>query len=262
MISNLATKKENCVIEFLSTSIIKIAKYQKALNKQRVQEIIDKFDQHRMRPIEVSYRDGQYWVFDGQHRLAAYIAMGITMIPCQIHFGLTYEQEAMLFARQQDNVGAVRTMHKWNALCEAKDEATVRMKEIAIKHGYTIVQGGAMNRRIMAVKELQTIVRDIGFDGLDDTLYITRACWNGNKYSTSVEILSGLRLFFKYHKKDLQYNRSRLEDTLKLVDPSVLIQKASAKDGANVGVRVAKAIEDVYNKKARGRQRISLKVTA
>lgn len=241
----------------LQIKAVKIAKYQKRLNKERVASIVKDFDPNRMRPIELSYRDGQYFCYDGQHRLAAYIEMGFTAIPAMVRYGLSYEDEAYLFARQQDNVGSVTTRHKWNALREAGDHTVKRIVETAIKHGYVVGGSNPSGRNIQAVKTLQTIASENGMDGLDKVLSVTRKCWNGARHSTSVEILSGLALFFKAHGRESNFSLERLHNTLEVVDPSAVLRLASTKNGMNQKVRVAKALEDMYNKKSRKSNRLT-----
>ena len=54
-------------------------------------------------PPKVSYRDGHYFVFDGQHTIVTRRAMnGGQDLPiiCKVYEGLTEEEEAMLFSRQ------------------------------------------------------------------------------------------------------------------------------------------------------------------
>lgn len=45
--------------------------YQRELDQNRVKRIVAKFNPDLVNPIKVSYRNGKYYVFDGQHTLAA-----------------------------------------------------------------------------------------------------------------------------------------------------------------------------------------------
>ena len=44
--------------------------YQRELNINRVRKIAAKFDPRLVNPPKVSYRNGHYYVFDGQHTIA------------------------------------------------------------------------------------------------------------------------------------------------------------------------------------------------
>ena len=45
--------------------------YQRELNPNRVRKIAAEFDEHIANDPKVSFRDGHYYVFDGQHTIAA-----------------------------------------------------------------------------------------------------------------------------------------------------------------------------------------------
>ena len=44
--------------------------YQRELNIHRVRKIVARFDPRLVNPPKVSYRNGHYYVFDGQHTVA------------------------------------------------------------------------------------------------------------------------------------------------------------------------------------------------
>lgn len=60
----------------LPVTQIEIPPYQRSANVVRVKKIATAFEENRMRPIDVSLRDGKYYCYDGQHRLLAYKMMG------------------------------------------------------------------------------------------------------------------------------------------------------------------------------------------
>ena len=49
--------------------------YQRPLQSDEVKEIIAKFDIHLMNEPKVSFRDGKYYVFDGQHTIISLLEM-------------------------------------------------------------------------------------------------------------------------------------------------------------------------------------------
>lgn len=249
-------KLEDMNVRNLDISVIKIGKYQKALNKARATAIAATYDPHRMRPIEVSYRDGAFYCFDGQTRIAAYKLMGKTKIPAIIHEDLNYEAEARLFASQQDNVGSVLSSHKWNALVEAKDHATLKTIEIALKNGFRI-SAASSARTIAAVKTLQDIVLDDGFDMLDEVLSVIGEAWNNQEVyckakklsiaPTNVAIINGVYLFLKAYRNSSIYDRKRLVAVLAATKPTAIMSRANDSRKGCVATRVAAAILEIYN---------------
>lgn len=73
--------------------------YQRPVNPREVERLIREWDGRLLEPVVVSFRDGKFYVVDGQHRIAAMRKMnggnGV-MVNCKVYSGLTYEQEAGL----------------------------------------------------------------------------------------------------------------------------------------------------------------------
>ena len=66
--------------------------YQRNLNANRVKRIAAEFDERIANAPKVSYRDGHYYVFDGQHTIAARKLLNNNCdlnIVCKVYSGLT-----------------------------------------------------------------------------------------------------------------------------------------------------------------------------
>ena len=77
--------------------------YQRELDQNRVKRIVANFNPDLVNPIKVSYRNGKYYVFDGQHTLAALKMRNggkDLMVECKIYRGLSEADEAILFSEQ------------------------------------------------------------------------------------------------------------------------------------------------------------------
>jgi len=259
----------NMTVRALNLSVVKIGKYQKKLNKTRAAAIAAEYDSHRMRPIDVSYRDNEFWCFDGQTRLEAYKIMGYTHIPAIIHEGLTYEDEAFLFARQQDNVGSVLSSHKWNALVEAGDPATLKTIEIVTKNNFKISGSVSSPNTIAAVKTAQDIVIESGFEGLDKTLSVLDKAWNGKDVynraanrtvaPTNVTVIEGVYNVIKAYKNDPKFSEDRLVHCLAATNPTQLMCRANDFRVGRASVRMAVATLEAYNKGLRSENKLTNK---
>jgi hypothetical protein len=247
-------------IQQIPTDQIFLGKYQKHLNKKRVADIVAGFNPNRMRPIEVSLRDGKYWCWDGQHRLAAYKQMGVDCIECQVHHGLTYEDEARLFAEQQDNVGSITTAHKFNALKEAGDPQTLRIIKKCSEYGFTVHPTKPGGKNIRSIKALQSVERTLGSSRLGDIVWIMKSAWDHSAESTHENIIGGLELFLKRYllpedtAKEYEINNAvinRLHDSLSTVEAKKLLQESTKFYGFNGNKRVALAMVELYNKRLR-----------
>ena len=238
---------------------IKIAAYQKNLNLERAHKIAEQFDIDRMRPIELSFRGGSYWCFDGQHRVNAYKIKGFRTIPAIIHFNLTYEQEAYLFARQQDNVGAIAIKHKWNALVEANDPETMDIVKICNDWGFTVLAKNNRGNNIKCVKLLRDFYREFGENVLATLLYTIGNAWEYKTHSTDHAILGGMYLLIKtYREKGFNFNR--LGDRLAETTPNLILRDMEDEFHAIRGEqrRAAMQILKLYNKGLRSSQRMDV----
>lgn len=73
---------------------------QRGFDRAHAEDLTSNFDPDIAGNLHVSERDGWYYVVDGQHRRAAYIAWlgdSSQQVLCHIYEGLTAEQEAELF---------------------------------------------------------------------------------------------------------------------------------------------------------------------
>lgn len=226
---------------------IEIAPYQKELSLERVEKIVKKFDINRMRPVDVSFRNGKYYLFDGQHRANAYYLMGYTEIPAIVHYGLTYEDEAYLFARQQEEVGAVNSNHKWNALREANDPETMEIIRLCKDWGFTVLEQNNKGNNIKCVKTLRDLYKEFGPQTLGSILRSLKESWNYMDHSTDVAIIGGISKLVRTYP---QFNYTRLIRTLTNTTPKLILRDMEDKHHAVRGEanRAAYQIADIYNK--------------
>ena len=72
--------------------------YQRDQKLRQIKDISKDFDERVANEPKVSYRDGRYFVFDGQHTIAARVHRnGGDPLPilCKVYFGMTEKEEAL-----------------------------------------------------------------------------------------------------------------------------------------------------------------------
>ena len=246
-------------LKFVNLKDIDLADYQKDLNLSRVEKIVKNFDINRMRPIELSFRDGRYYCFDGQHRANAYYLMGYTEIPAIIHYNLTYEDEAYLFARQQDEVGAVNTNHKWKALKEAKDPETMNILRLCKAWGFTVLEKNNKGNNIKCVKTLRDLYREFGPEKLGTILMCLKDAWDYMDHSTDVAIIGGISKLVRTYP---EFNYNRLTSVLSNTTPKLIIRDMEDKHHAVRGEanRAAYQIADIYNKSLQKNKKLDMRL--
>ena len=98
--------------------------YQRELNAKRVRKIAAKFDPRLLNPPKVSYRNGHYYVFDGQHTIAVLKLLNggrDLMIRCIVYTGMTESEEALLFAQQAGEAAKLTPGDKMRAMIYGGD---------------------------------------------------------------------------------------------------------------------------------------------
>lgn len=234
-----------------SDLIVTDTTYQRPINVKRVKEIVKDFNPALVNPIKLSYRDGKYYVFDGQHTLAALKQMNggkDLAVLCAIYKGLTQQDEAFLFSQQTGASQAVYSEYKLRALYIAEDERTKDMYDIVtslgFKFDFTKVQAP---KKIVAVATLWRIYQQSNREEFTDILEIIRNAWDFNPNSLKKEILGGIHCFYTYPDYKDIICKGKLVQKLSREDPFIIIR--DSKKYSNKGdKRYARTIAELYNK--------------
>lgn len=92
-------------LSIMSDKLISAQAYQRLIKEKHIKDIVDKFEVHRFGEPVVNCRDGNYYLIDGQHRIAALIFMNggePVEVKCTVFYEMTYAEEANYFAKQDD----------------------------------------------------------------------------------------------------------------------------------------------------------------
>lgn len=211
----------------LEVKDLKLAPYQRGLRQSRVKAYADRYNPNIFGVILVSFRDGQYWIVDGQHRVEVAKLLGINTVWCQVLSGLTYEEEAEHFYEINDSKSRLNANHKFHSKVEAKDRTALDIVRALNKYGFTYSKEGTevgSDNCIKAVSSLQKIYNKQGYNGLCTVLDILRRAWNGDKTSLKAEIIKGLNTFVVNY----EYDRDFLVKVLERHTPKSISDKARA----------------------------------
>lgn len=232
--------------------LIRMADYQRPVDMNKVMAIVREFDPRRVRPIELSFRDGAYYCFDGQHRLRAYQHLGHTEIDAQVHFGLTHEEEAKLFADQHRNEKHISKRDEWRARIVAgqADASAMEIASTLNAFGYTMgVAPHANLTPVGAIHEVQRIYEETGLYGLQTALAIASGAWGNTREAVHREILSGLRTIVKSYPLQRTHVK-RFVKKLSAFPPNEILKKSATVFGRG-GKRTARCMVDYYNRNLR-----------
>lgn len=257
----MENKPETSVVKVmdLPLSMISFATYQRKPNEARCKLIADSFMDDRMHPIDVSYRDGSYWCYDGQHRVHAYKIMKRNYIPCIVHEGLTFQDEAYLFAHQNDNVGRITAAHNWKASLEAKEKSTVDIVRICKSYGFTVLDkyNAHGNNNFACVAELRNIYSTYGDRIFETLIKSIHDAWGTKKEKiTDHRLIRAFSLFIGLYRASPAFNFKILTDKLSTSTPKQILQNASEHRVAGMHRKCALEMVDMYNVGLRGKKRL------
>lgn len=161
--------------------------YQRAPRMNRVKRIAENWDARKAGVITCSYRDNEFWAIDGQNRTLAARLANVPAVVIEILTGLTAEEDAMLFANQDENKSNVSNLAKYKANLFAGTDYAVKLYNKLAAYGLTLTskKGRAEDAYcINCTAALQSLVLNpaYGFDCLDWILSTFKsATWLGAK---------------------------------------------------------------------------------
>ena len=219
-----------------SQIIVPRENYQREHNTSKTRKIVQHFDERVANEPKVSFRNGRYYVFDGQHTLAARKHMnGDKDLPvlCKVYFGLTPEDEAALFAVQTGESSPVTSGSRLRAEIYAKDPVAIAFlnanDDLGIKLDYDHERG---HMRIGCIKTARDAYMRIGEERYKEAMRIIVEAWGGEPDSFRSENVIAVTYFVDlYHD---QYDRDRLVTRLRGVDPLTILR-----EGRAMGVNMA-----------------------
>lgn len=224
--------------------------YQRQLDANRVTKMAKNFNPNLVNPPKVSFRDGKYWVFDGQHTIALWrqIHKGADkQIECRVFYGMTWLDESELFCLQNGIDRDPTTNDKLRAAFNAGNPDVVDMVNISRMAGITVdfIKSEAWGRCV-ATATLFKVYKEINREAFLDMLTVIKSAWDGDPDSLSQFIVSGMGKFYKAYYGNFRSND--LLATLKKLSPSYIIREGRDMAGHNQN-KYCRVILREYNKK-------------
>jgi hypothetical protein len=224
--------------------------YQRKFSNNRANKIAKEFDERIANLPKVSYRDGKYYVFDGQHTIAARKNRnGGKDLPilCKVYFGMTPEEEAALFAQQTGISARLTAGAKFRAELCAHNPMALAFKDATESVGLQIDYDQERGKnRIGCVATARKLYAAIGPERYKEAMSILARAWDGEPDSFRAENVSSIGTFVDlYHD---QYDEERLLAQLGKVDPMAIYRGGQASGLAMAGnKRYLYQVLQIYN---------------
>lgn len=179
-------------VEFVRISEMRVSpKTQRKFRKEKAEKYASELDIDAIGLPILSYRDGNYWIVDGQHRIAALkIWGGEQAVECIVHYGLNEEGEAELFLTI-DNRTAIPLFEKFRIAIHAGRPDETEIQEVVQGLGLKISTDSS-EKSISAVSSLKKVHSLGGKPVLRRTLNIEQCGFAGDLNAFRAEIIVGL----------------------------------------------------------------------
>ena len=230
--------------------------YQRDLSESHITKTIRDFDVYQINPVKVSHRDGQNYVFDGQHTIemiASVSGSRDTPVWCMVYDDLEYQEEAHIFAEQQKHVKALVPYEMFVAHVEAGDDKQMMINYLVSNVYKLRISNKHAPGTICAVSALEYIYDRYGYEVLDRTLRLTLGTWEGEYISLSSGMLKGIAMLVAAYGESL--NEEIFKDHVGRFSAKAISRNARDRRPGSFGF--AEALVIVYNGKSK--KRLSLK---
>lgn len=224
------------------------AEYQRLLRMGKVARIAANFSEYIANEPKVSYRDGRYFVFDGQNTIEARkTCNGGRDLPirCKVFYGLSKEHEALLFAVQTGISSELTAGEQLRAKLVAHEENACDFVSVTEDTGVRFALDGIRAPwKIYCIRSAYYIYKSYGASLYREMLSVLVDAWGGDSDSFLSGILHGMARFLALYQGE--YSRERLILRLRTVHPKTITRLAQ-NDTGNVADRHMKQILSIYN---------------
>lgn len=206
--------------------------YQRSL-QNHVKIIARDWNPTKCDPLKINFReDGNFYVWDGQHRLEAARLRGIKYLLCDITVGLTQEQEAELFGCQGVGIKKPDPYDIFKANVCAGEEIDTAIKNMCDDYDLLVNRNNKKAGNLSCL----TLARDIFKRGKEDRKYfewvlelLHKARWNEFPQSHCHRVVNSLYEIRKASEEQNEFVQRKLVTYLKKTNPDELLINATVK---------------------------------
>ena len=229
--------------------IIPRTTYQRTLNEDRVRKIAAEFDERIANEPKVSSRGGCYYVFDGQHTIAArkFLNGGRDLlIRCKVFYGLSERDEALLFAQQTGASANLTAGARFRALVYGGDKEALAFQKVTEAVGLCVDCKQTRGvKRLACISTAFELYKKVGSGIYREAMQTIVDAWKGDPDSLRAETVQGMVEFVDlYHG---EYSRKRLVMRLRQTDPVVIFREGRAMTSLPGYKRYLYQVYRIYN---------------
>lgn len=236
--------------------------YQRTTNITRVKKMAQAFEPSLVGRLVVSLRDeGEYYVVDGQHRLAAMRHCRIALAPCVVYHGWDAEREAEVFRILNTTIKQPTHYERHRAGVCAKHSDALDIERIVADAGCQLTERhprGGSRGHVAAINTCYQIYhsKNGGAELLRRTFHILSDSFGDEAHAFDSDLITGMAYFLWRAGREPHFDERHLREVLKLTTPTDLLREATT------WLQVAKVkygsisyvLRDRYNKGKRSKK--------
>ena len=162
--------------------------YQRPVTEKRLRELQRNWDPQLLDPLVVSFRDGKFYLVDGQHRAVVQrrILGRDSKTLCKLYHGLSYEAEAKLCWKLDKASVKLSNAQAVKALIEADDDPELmEIQRLIEANGFKweLTKRIPGDNEIIAVRAVINAYHLLGGASFDRMLRLMKAAWQGSPSS-------------------------------------------------------------------------------
>ena len=225
--------------------------YQRPVRERRLRELERDWDPGMLEPLVVSFRDGKFYLVDGQNRVVLQRRMkgGDFKALCKLYHGLTYEAEAKLCWKLDRSRAKLSNAQSVNARIEAGDDPELmEIHRLIEANGFKweLTKTIPGDYEIIAVRAVINAYHLLGSAAFDRMLRLMKAAWMGSPSSLRAGFISGMALFLKTYETQLKDQTAI--NRLSGIDPEEVIWRGNTDFSTNrTALRYARVLLKKYN---------------
>ena len=200
-------------VKTLSTKDIFVdQRYQRDIRQAQINRALKNYDANLVNMPKVSYRDGKYWVFDGQHTITIermHNGGAPVDILCEVFYGMSWEDEAKYYTMQNGVESNPNANEKLKARYNLGEEKAVSIVNGAERAGFTVNlhTATAGTGSIACAAALEKVYDRLGMDGYIKALKVIRNAWDGEKISLSADIVMAVGVIVQTYGEEIDLTR-------------------------------------------------------
>lgn len=243
----------------LHLSQLRLDKYQRDPRPALQAKIAKAPDVALLGALLVSYRDGAWYLLDGQQRVGGLRQAGWREpVSCMVYFGLTYQEEAEIFRKFNDDRSGFTAGEILKAKLEAADPDAWALYDSLGELGLGVALNASdvHSRKdiIKAVAALTRVWRNLGRDRerFKRLLWIIQTAWPEDAQRWNGNIMVGLAMFLLRYEDHSDFSWAELPERLARSSPAKLMVEArelGSLGATDIGTKVGMMILERYNYK-------------